>query len=178
MCPKFGYCSRCRPLAPLASRFVICNLKQDFKDLHGWSHLIKTWALFFNQFCNPSSKELRIASGGRAFRFIYFIRLGHHFGRIWESWGTTLAPLWRSLGARVHSGGPFNALTKIFNDFWWFLGGLLIPLWGHFCIISAICGIKKHVWIAGTHLDVFWLETCQISDVPTSQKCNKNWCFC
>ena len=162
------------PLAPLASRFVTCNLKQDFKDLHGWSHWI-IWrpGYFFQTILQSQIKRTENCCRWMWIQIHWFLRLGYHFGRIWESWGTTLAPLWRSLGARVHSGGPFNAPTMIFIDFWWFLGGLLRPLWGHFCIISVIWGIKKHVCIAGTNLDVFWLEKYKISDAPTSQKYTK-----
>ena len=48
---------------------------------------------------------------------LIFIGLGHHFGGILGSWGTTLAPLWWSLGARVHSGGPLNAPNVDFHRF-------------------------------------------------------------
>ena len=56
--------------------------------------------------------------------------LRDHFGSILGSWETTLASLWRSLGARVHSGGPLDVPRLIFVDFWW----ILDPPLGHFWV--------------------------------------------
>ena len=150
-------------LAPLANQ-QICHLQSE-RIYRIWKicrigilEKIKTW-IFFQ--ANLQSQIKGIENWFQVdvhSNLLIFIGLGHHFGGILGSWGTTLAPLWWSLGARVHSGGPSNAPTLIFINFWWFLGGLLGSLWGHFSIIYVIWGIKKHVWIAGTNLDDFWVE--------------------
>ena len=166
------------PPAPLAtSRFVICNLNGSagFERSAG----LESFKIFQNWTCvqaNLHSQIKRIEIWFQAdlhSKLLIFIGLGHHFGGILGSWGTTLAPFWWSLGARVHSVGSLNVPTSIFCDFLWFLGDLLEPLWSHFFTIQVIWGMKKHVWIADTILHDFWLEIWLISDVPTSQKYGK-----
>ena len=60
----------------------------------------------------------------------FLVVLRDHFGSILGSWETTLASLWRSFGARVHSGRPLGVpkwFFLIFDRFW-------VPHWGHFCV--------------------------------------------
>ena len=133
--------------------------------------------MFSGKFAITNQRNWELVSGRCAFKFTDFYwswtPFWRHFGVLGHHFGTTLV----IIGCKNLSGGSSNAPTLIFINFWWFLGGLLGSLWGHFSIIYVIWGIKKHVWIAGTILDDFWLEKLLISDVPTSKNIVKTIVF-
>ena len=112
-----------------------------------------------------------------ALKFNDFRSPGTSFFSILGSWGTTLTSIWWLFGARFHSGGLLNVPWWIYIDFSWIVDAIWGSLLGHFFIFCVIWGIKKHVWIAGTIFDDFWLEKYLISDVPASQKHSKYNCF-
>ena len=80
---------------------------------------------------------------------------GTIFGAFWGSWGTTLASVWWPFGARVHSGGPLSVPGWIFDEFRGVLGASFGDTFAYFLIFAVICGVKKHVWVAGTDFDDF-----------------------
>ena len=132
---------------PADLSFAIWMDFQDLQDRQDWSFQIYVHSQI-RIICIWFQNDLHSQS-------LIFIGLGHHFGGILGSWGTTLAPCWWSLGARVQSGVPLNVPMLTSIDFWWILGGLLAPLWDHFLLVSVIWGIKKHVSIAGAILREF-----------------------
>ena len=100
MCPKYSCCNRCghHELLWVTSRFVICNLKgsTEFERSAGLESLKK----FKSLQCFEANLQSQFKVIENWFqvdlhsKVLIFIGLGHNFGGILGSWGTTLAPLW------------------------------------------------------------------------------------
>ena len=162
-------------------RLVVCILEgfAEFQKMQDWIHDIRTTINWFQLVLHLLIETIHhwFQASLHSSNLLVLEALGGHCWSILGSWEITLASIWWSFGARLHSGGLLRVPRWICIDFLKILGALLGPLLGNLLIFHVSWSVKKHVWIAGTIYNDFWLQKLLISDVRTSQKHTKYFRF-